>query len=84
MIPVNDITSSYDDVIIKNCGVFYSQILLKFENKWNTCKISSKKEVHLKFSQNVIYQMVNTLQKKKIIFFRILIFSIVFYCSQTT
>ena len=80
----NGITASYDDVITKNGGAqFYGQILVEFENKWNGYKISSKQDVHLKFAQNVIHKMVDTLQKENIIFFKLPIFSIFICCSQT-
>ena len=53
------------------------------ENKRNTYKISSKKDMHLKLSQNVIYKMGNTLQKKNYFLIDPHCFSIVLYGSQT-
>ena len=48
------------------------------ENKWNAHKISYKQDMHLKLSPNVIYKMSNTLQKKKIIFYKIFIVFLLF------
>ena len=47
--------------------------MVKFLLNWKINEIlneilSSKKDMHLKVSQNVIHKMGNTLQKKKIIF----------------
>ena len=45
--------------------------------------ISSKQDMHLKLSSNVICKMSNTLQKKKLFCLRSNCFFIVLYCSQT-
>ena len=77
---VNVITAPYDDVITKNDGANFT---VKFLLNWKINEIlneilSSKKDMHLKISQNVIYKMGNTLKKKNLFSYRSSLF---FYCS---